>query len=198
MVCRGDEPAKNINASEVRAPDLDKAVKDQKGKVVLIDCWATWCAPCVKKFPHLVETHKKYSEKGLVCMSLSMDKFGDEDAYKQEKVLKFLKDKGATFPNFIVTEPKKDEDALMKLLGDFSAIPYMVMFDKSGRRVWTSSDDKKLSDMELDSLIEEQLRQETVITLKEAIEMRSLCFLAAFVVVGMVAAFIHEELLRSK
>ena len=130
-----DDAGKTVAVSEVREPALAEGLEAQKGKVVLLDCWATWCVPCVKKFPHLVELHKKYAEKGLVCMSLSMDKFGDADDYKQEKVLKFLKDKSAAFPNYIVAEPKKDEDSLMKLIGDFSAIPYMVMFDRSGRRI---------------------------------------------------------------
>ncbi len=152
-----DEPAKTIDVTEVRAADLQKAFKDQKGKVVLVDCWATWCAPCIKKFPHLVELHKKYAEKGLVCVSLSMDKFGDEDDYKKEKVVKFLKDKGATFPNFIVSEPKKDEEALLKLIGDFQAIPYMVMFDRAGKKVWASDEKPKLDDEQLAKLIEEEL-----------------------------------------
>ncbi|MFO0823274.1 MAG: TlpA disulfide reductase family protein [Gemmataceae bacterium] len=152
-----DEPAKAVTATEVRAPDLKKALADQKGKVVLVDCWATWCGPCVKKFPHLVELHKKYADKGLVCMSLSMDKFGlDDDEYSKEKVVKFLKDKGATFPNFIVLEPKKDGDALMKILGDFEAIPYMVMYDRTGKLVWTS-DKEKLDDEKLDKMIEMEL-----------------------------------------
>jgi thiol-disulfide isomerase/thioredoxin len=155
---QGEDPAKPITAAEVRATDLSTALQKEKGKVVLIDCWATWCVPCVKKFPHLVELHKKYAEKGLVCMSVSMDKYGDEDGYQREKVVKFLKDKGATFPNFIVTEPKKDEEALIKLLGDYSAIPYMTLFDRSGKRVWTS-DDKKLTDEQLDKLIEEHLSE---------------------------------------
>src|SRR5262245_36883995 len=90
--CAADE-VKGVDVTEVRAADFQKALADQKGKVVVIDCWATWCAPCVKKFPHLVEMHKKYAEKGLVCISLSMDKYGDEDEYKKEKVLKFLKEK---------------------------------------------------------------------------------------------------------
>jgi thiol-disulfide isomerase/thioredoxin len=157
--CSADEPAKGVDVSEVRAADLEKAIKDQKGKVVVIDCWATWCAPCVKSFPHLVEMHKKYAEKGLVCMSLSMDKYGDEDAYKKEKVLKFLQEKKATFPNFIVAEPKKDEEALLKLLGDYSAIPYMVIFDRTGRRVWTSDEGPKIKDAELEKKIEELLAE---------------------------------------
>jgi thiol-disulfide isomerase/thioredoxin len=156
--CANAEPASNASVKEVRAGELEKAIKDQKGKVLLIDCWALWCGPCVKKFPHLVETHKKYADKGLVCMSVSMDKFGDLDEYSSDKVLKFLKEKGADFPNFIVAEPKKDEGELLKVLGDFSAIPYMVMFDRSGRKVW-SSDEKKLDNEQLDKKIEALLAE---------------------------------------
>lgn len=152
---RAGEP--KVSVTDARATTIADAIKSNKGKVVLIDCWATWCVPCVKRFPHLVESHKKYGEKGLVCMSLSMDKAGDEDDYKPEKVLNFLKEKGATFPNFVLAEPRKDEEALTKLIGDYTAIPYLVMFDRSGRRVWTS--DKKLTNDELDKLIEEQLAE---------------------------------------
>jgi thiol-disulfide isomerase/thioredoxin len=152
-----DEP--KVDVTEVRADDFAKALKDQKGKVVLIDCWATWCAPCVKKFPHLVERHKKYAEMGLVCVSLSIDKYGDEDEYKKENVLKFLKAKGATFPNFILAEPKKDEEAFVKLIGDFEAVPYMVMFDRNGKKVWASDEKPQLNTEQLDKLIEEQLAQ---------------------------------------
>ena len=159
LTAGADEPAKPVTVTEVRASDLSKAIKDQKGKVVLIDCWATWCTPCIKKFPHFVELNKKYGGKGLACMSLSMDKFGDEDDYKQEKVLKFLKDKEAVFSNFIVAEPKKDEPEMKKILGDFDAIPYMAMFDRSGRKVWTSDEKKKLTDDELDKKIEELLAE---------------------------------------
>jgi len=155
--CAADEPAKAINVTEVRAAKLHNAFADHKGKVILVDCWATWCAPCIKKFPHLVELHKKYAEKGLVCVSLSMDKFGDEDDYKKDKVVAFLKDKGATFPNFIVSEPKKDEEALLKLIGDFQAIPYMIMFDRAGKKVWASDEKPKLDDEQLAKLIEMEL-----------------------------------------
>ena len=159
LVSRGaDEPAKNVEVADVRAADFEKALKSHKGKVVVIDCWATWCAPCVKKFPHLVEMHKKYADKGLVCVSLSMDKYGvDEEDYKRDKVVKFLKDKGATFPNFILAEPKKDEQAFMKLIGDYSAIPYMIIFDRTGKKVWTSDEKPKLSDEQLEKFVEQEL-----------------------------------------
>jgi thiol-disulfide isomerase/thioredoxin len=158
LVSRGDEPAKTVEVADVRAADFEKALKGHKGKVVVIDCWATWCAPCVKKFPHLVEMHKKYADKGLVCVSLSMDKYGvDEEDYKRDKVVKFLKDKGATFPNFILAEPKKDEADFTKLIGDYSAIPYMVIFDRSGKKVWTSDEKPKLNEEQLEKFIEQEL-----------------------------------------
>src|SRR5262245_43132161 len=52
---------------------LDAAVKENKGKVVLVDFWATWCGPCRERFPHLVHMHQKYSGRGLVCITVSLD-----------------------------------------------------------------------------------------------------------------------------
>ena len=152
-----DKAAAAVEGTEVRAADLEKAIKDQKGKVVLIDCWATWCGPCVKKFPHLVERHKTYADKGLVCVSVCMEKMSNPKAYDKDKIVKFLKDKGATFPNFIVAEPVEDDKALTKLLGDFGLIPYMALFDRNGRRVWTSDETPSLADEELDKKIESLL-----------------------------------------
>src|SRR6185312_5638358 len=119
--------------------------------------WATWCPPCVKKFPHLVGTQKTFAEKGLVCIGLCMDKFNDEENYSKERVLSFLKDKKASFPNYIVSEPKKDGKELEKLLGDYEIIPYMVLFDRQGRKVWASDERPPLSNEEVDKKIEKLL-----------------------------------------
>jgi thiol-disulfide isomerase/thioredoxin len=163
--CKPDAPATtgikkeigSATAPEARAVDLEKAIKDQKGKVVLVDCWATWCPPCVKKFPHLVQTSQKYADKGLVCMGVCMDKYGDEDAYSQDKVLKFLRDKGADFPNLIVADPRADDQELKKLLGDYSLIPFMALFDRNGRRVWTSDERPMLTGEKLDAKLDAKI-----------------------------------------
>ncbi len=145
-----------VDVTPARFEQLDAAVKSHQGHVVLIDFWATWCGPCVKKFPHLVETHKKFRDRGLVCMSVSLDPRGEKDKYDKDAVLKFLKDKGATFPNFVLLGYTTDGEKIDKHFGLEGSIPFMVMFDKSGRRVWTS-EEKQLSNEELDKLIEEQL-----------------------------------------
>jgi cytochrome c biogenesis protein CcmG/thiol:disulfide interchange protein DsbE len=71
-----------VNAdTAVKAPDFTLkdlsgdtvSLSQYKGNVVLIDFWATWCAPCRISIPELVNLHKKYSDKGLVILGISMD-----------------------------------------------------------------------------------------------------------------------------
>ncbi len=145
-----------VEVKEVKFDDLDKAITGAKGKVVVVDFWATWCGPCVKKFPNFVEMHTKYKDKGIVCISVSMDKAGPKGSYDKEKVLKFLKEQKATFPNFIVIDPDGDEEKIAKRFGLDGGIPFMAVFDKNGKKVW-DSEAKKLKDEELTKFVEEQL-----------------------------------------
>lgn len=142
-----------VTVDEVRADVLATAVKEQRDKVVVVDFWATWCGPCVKNFPHLVELHEKYADKGLVCISASMDKQGNPDGYGRDKVLAFLKDKKAAFPNFILADPDADEAKLAAAFGKSPIIPYVVVFDKGGRRVW-DNENPPTKDAELAAKVE--------------------------------------------
>jgi cytochrome c biogenesis protein CcmG, thiol:disulfide interchange protein DsbE len=53
-----------------------------RGKVVLIDFWATWCAPCRESIPHLVDLYRRYHEKGFEVIGISVDK-GDVEAVRR-------------------------------------------------------------------------------------------------------------------
>lgn len=64
-------PAPDIN---LETPDGKKyALSDLKGQIVLLDFWASWCGPCRKANPHVVETYKKYKNKGFTVYSVSLD-----------------------------------------------------------------------------------------------------------------------------
>jgi len=67
------------------APDFETTTLDGQpfnlsslhGKIVLLDFWATWCAPCVAELPNIRKLHDQYSADGLVAVSISFDRDAD-------------------------------------------------------------------------------------------------------------------------
>ena len=116
-----------IALTTVDSRGLADAVARRRGKVVLVEFWATWCVPCVKLFPHTVELHRRLADRGLVVISVSMDETG-----KQEAVLHFLRDRGATFENFISRYGVGSEGFEAFDIAD-GALPHLKIYDRNGR-----------------------------------------------------------------
>src|SRR5438445_475976 len=83
---KGAEHGKPAYAVGQKAPAFEakttagKTVKfpeDYKGKVVLLDFWATWCGPCRAEIPNLIIAHQKYHDKGFEVLGVSLDQPGD-------------------------------------------------------------------------------------------------------------------------
>ena len=115
------------NCNSIDAAGLAQFVDQHPGKVVLIDFWATWCPPCVQLFPHTVELHKRWADRGLVVAAVSLDDPSDESL-----VRRFLAKKGADFPNFISRfGPSSQSAEAFDITG--SAIPFLRIYDRQGK-----------------------------------------------------------------
>lgn len=97
------------------------ALSGLRGKVVLLDFWATWCGPCKESIPHLIQLYKSYQDKGFELIGMSTDKAGDV-----EMVRRFVKSMDIPYP--IIMTP--DEVARnYKVTG----LPTTVLIDKEGK-----------------------------------------------------------------
>jgi len=99
-----------------------RAVSDYKGKVVVLDFYATWCEPCRAETPRLVQLQRTYGESGLQIIGLNVG--GDED---RAEVPGFAKEFGVTYPLGF-----PDDDLVDRYLKDVQDIPQTFVFNRNG------------------------------------------------------------------
>lgn len=129
------KPESGVVVTPIDADGLQAAIAKHAGKVVLIDCWATWCVPCKKAFPHTVEMSTKYADD-LAVLSLSFD--DPVNGQAPEKVKKFLEEKKATFPHFISTLDIGGEgETAFEVPG--GSLPHFKLYDRKGKLIQTFS-----------------------------------------------------------
>ncbi len=108
-----DFTLQDLNGNSVR-------LSDYKGKVVIIDFWATWCPPCRASIPGLEKIYKTYKDKGLVILAISLDQ-GEWDSVKS-----FSAEYGITYPVLKGTEDVSDAYQVR-------TIPLILVLNKEGK-----------------------------------------------------------------
>jgi len=99
------------------------SIASHKGKVVLVDFWATWCGPCRIELPNVIATYQKYHAQGFDIIGVSLD----ED---KAQLLSFIKNENMTWPQFF--DGKRWENQLAVKYG-IQAIPAAFLLDGSGK-----------------------------------------------------------------
>jgi thiol-disulfide isomerase/thioredoxin len=147
-----DPVSPEVQLKTVDYRQLGEIVKAQRGKVVVVDVWATYCAPCKREFPNLVRMNERYATDGLVCLSVTVDKDAQHDA-----ALAFLQKQKATFSNYRLT----DQESVWQKAWKISGPPAVFVFDRNGKRAARfdgEDDNKPVSYEEVESIVRKLLR----------------------------------------
>lgn len=130
-------PANNIRPATPRlitvsASSLKKEIARNRGKLVVVNFWATWCPPCVAEMPALLKLQKQYAKRGMVLLLVS----ADEPVDTKQQVQPFLRSRGVTWPTYIIGGDPLDFISRFDpaLKGNFT-LPRFYVYNRKGKLV---------------------------------------------------------------
>ncbi|HEY7864159.1 MAG TPA: redoxin domain-containing protein [Thermoanaerobaculia bacterium] len=131
-------------AGELDAEELAARVAKERGRVVLVNFWASWCLPCREEFPALVRLQDRLGKQGLSIVGVSIDTSRQIPA-----VEKFLEEMRPSFPNYRKRSGGDDGefiDAVEKSWG--GELPFSVLYDRTGKKARVLSGPRTEKDFE--------------------------------------------------
>jgi len=131
-------PVKAVSAPDFRQPGLERdrvRLADYRGKVVVLNFWATWCPYCRREIPHLVDLQAELGDRGLQVVGAAMNwkinsREPNDPEIFQQKVSSFALEHGLNYPVSLV---KRDMGEVMGGFGSPVGVPYTVLIDRKGR-----------------------------------------------------------------
>ena len=121
------------------------SLSDFKGKVVILDFWATWCPPCVKEIPHFIALYEQYKDQGFAIVGISVDREGIN------VVKSFARKYQVNYP-ILMTDGQVD-----KAYGGIPSIPTTFVIDSAGniRQKYVGYRDKAVFEADIKALLAE-------------------------------------------
>jgi thiol-disulfide isomerase/thioredoxin len=144
LSCPADAKPASLNFTMKDVAGKNITLADFKGKVMLLDFWATWCGPCKVEIPHFIEFQEKYGKKGFQVVGISVDD-------TVEKLEPYVRDMKMNYPVLQGLNHDDVQDAYGPILG----IPVSVLISRDGKvcATHTGLTDKNVFEREIQALL---------------------------------------------
>jgi len=139
----GAKPAPSFTLQDLKGNQI--SLSDFKGKVVILDFWATWCGPCVIEIPHFIELYEQYKDRGFAMVGISLDRQGIS------VVKSFAQKYRVNYP-ILMTDGRID-----RAYGGITGIPTTFVIDSAGniRQKYIGYRDKDVFEADIKTLLAE-------------------------------------------
>lgn len=147
MAAVENKPAPNFKLKDIDGKDVK--LSDYKGKVVIVDFWATWCVPCKKEIPDFIDLQNKYEKQGFTFIGISVDEDG-------AKVVKpFYKEMKMNYPVLLM------DNKIQEQFGGIRGYPTTFLIDQNGKIIkkYFGTTEKKVFEDDIKSLLAKQKNQ---------------------------------------
>ena len=148
--------AKSIAVKLIDGQAYDAIIAQQRGRVVVVDFWATWCQPCMQQLPHTIDLAAKHADDDLAVATVSMDEPG-----AQRRVEQVLGDRGADKVLNFMAQNGGGSQAMEDFEIPGGALPHYKLYDRAGKLRRTFEVDpaaeKQFTTQDIDAAVEELL-----------------------------------------